>query len=201
VLLFADLFALRWYRQHARWDVLKPLASWIGLGYVFGIVFFIIVGGATRPLEAAIGGIVLLIVAIQLWRLFRGAPQRDATTGTAAAFGTTGGFTTFVANAAGPVINTYLAALGLPKHELLGTSAWLYFSINISKIPFYIALGELTAGGRFFTWDSLAFDAILIPGVLAGVFSGRSLFHRIPQRAFLIAVLALSAAAAIRMTL
>jgi uncharacterized membrane protein YfcA len=201
VLLFADLFALRWYRQHARWDVLKPLAVWVGLGYVFGIAFFIVVGSATRSLEVAIGGIVLLIVAIQLWRLFRGAPQRQATTGAAAAFGTTGGFTTFVANAAGPVINTYLAALGLPKHEHLGTSAWLYFSINLSKIPFYIALGEWTTGGRFFTWDSLAFDAVLIPGVLAGVFSGRSLFHRLPQRAFLLAVLVLSAAAALRMTL
>ena len=199
ILIVADVFAVRWYRQHTRWDLLKPLAGWVGLGYVFGIAFFVVVGSATRSLEVAIGGIVLVIVAIQLWRMFRGAPAREADMATAAAYGTTGGFTTFVANAAGPVINTYLAGLALPKHEHLGTSAWLYFAVNVSKIPFYIALGELTTGGRFFTWDSLLYDLIVVPAIVLGVFSGRSLFHRIPQRAFLLTVLVLSAGGALKL--
>ena len=29
ILLVADVFAVAWYRQHARWDVLRPLAVWI----------------------------------------------------------------------------------------------------------------------------------------------------------------------------
>ncbi len=199
ILICADVFAVRWYRQHTRWDLLRPLGWWIGLGYLAGITFFVAVGSATRSLEVAIGGIVLVIVAIQLWRMWRGAPSRDADLVTAAAYGTTGGFTTFVANAAGPVINTYLAGLSLPKHEHLGTSAWLYFALNTSKIPFYVALGELTSGGRFFTWDSLLFDLVMVPAIVIGVFSGRSLFHRIPQRAFLLLVLVLSAGGAIKL--
>jgi uncharacterized membrane protein YfcA len=196
ILICADVFAVRWYRHHTRWDLLRPLGWWVGLGYLFGIAFFVAIGSATRSLEVAIGGIVLVIVAIQLWRLIRGTPRREADLGTAAIYGTTGGFTTFVANAAGPVINTYLAGLGLPKHEHLGTSAWLYFAINVSKIPLYVALGELTTGGRFFTVDSLLFDLLMVPAIVVGVFSGRSLFHRIPQRAFLVTVLVLSAAGA-----
>lgn len=199
ILICADLFAIGWYREHTRWDLLRPLAIWVALGYVFGIAFFIVVGTATRSLEIAIGGIVLVIVSIQLLRMFRGAPERRATTATAATYGTAGGFTTFVANAAAPVINTYLAGLGLTKHELVGTSAWLYFALNVTKIPFYLALGEWTDGGRFFTWDSLLFDLVMVPAILLGVYSGRSLFRRLPQRAFLTGVLVLSAAGAVKL--
>lgn len=201
ILICADLFAVRWYRQHTRWDLLRPLAPWVGLGYVLGIVFFVVVGNATRSLEVTIGGIVLVIVAIQLWRMFHHAPVRPANTLTAATYGTAGGFTTFVANAAGPVMNTYLVGLRLPKHQLLGTSAWLYLVVNVTKIPFYLVLGEWTDGGRFFTRDSLLFDLMVVPAIVLGVFSGRSLFHRLPQRAFLVGVLVLSAAGAINLLL
>lgn len=199
ILICADLFAVRWYRQHTRWDLLRPLARWVGLGYVAGIGFFVAVGSATRSLEVTIGLIVLAIVAVQLWRLWRGSPHRDATTATAASYGTIGGFTTFVANAAGPVINTYLAGLGLPKHQHVGTSAWLYFTVNVAKIPFYLALGIWTAGGAFFTWDSLRYDLLMVPAIVLGVYSGRAVFRHIPQQAFLVVVLVLSAAGAARL--
>lgn len=201
ILICADLFAVRWYRQHTRWDVLRPLATWVGLGYAFGIVFFVVVGSATRALEVTIGGIVLVIVAIQLWRMYHDSPVRPATTLTAAAYGTTGGFTTFVANAAGPVINTYLVGLRLPKHQHLGTSAWLYLAVNVTKIPFYLALGAWTDGGRFFTPESLLYDLAMVPAVVLGVYSGRWLFHRLPQRTFLLAVLVLSAGGAMKLLL
>jgi len=201
VLIAADLFAVAWYRRHTRWDLLRPLSGWIALGYTAGIAFFIVVGSATRSLEITIGVIVLGIITIQLWRMWRAAPAIEATTGTAALYGTPGGFTTFVANAAGPVINTYLAGLRLPKHQHIGTSAWLYLTLNVSKIPFYLALGWWTTGGKFFTLEGLAFDAVLIPAVIAGVYTGRALFHRIPQRAFGIVVLVLSAAGAAKLLL
>ena len=201
ILIAADLFAVGWYRQHTRWDLLRPLTSWVGLGYAAGIGFFVVVGSATRSLEVGIGGIVLVIVALQGWRMVRSTPARPPTTATAAAYGTAGGFTTFVANAAGPIINTYLVGLDLPKRELVGTSAWFYLVVNLSKIPFYVLLGELTTGGRFFTLDSLAYDLIVAPGILVGVHSGRALFHRIPQRPFLITVLVLSGAGAIKLVL
>jgi uncharacterized membrane protein YfcA len=84
---------------------------------------------------------------------------------------------------------------------MVGTSAWLYFLINVSKIPIYLALGAWSTGGSFFTADSLLFDLIVMPGVVAGVYSGKALFHHIPQRAFLVIVLLLSAAGAVKLLL
>ena len=202
VLLVADLFAIAWYRQHTRWDVLRALAPWLAVGYVLGMAFFVAIGAADGVLETTIGVIVLVIVALQVWRMWRGRPDRAGATsgGTSAApYGTIGGFTTFVANAAGPVINTYLIRSDLPKHEMVGTSAWLYFVVNVSKIPFYLALAAWSAGGPFFTAESLLFDLAVVPAIVAGVFAGRALFHRIPQRTFTIVVLVLSAAGALEL--
>ncbi len=196
VLIVADLFAVAWYRHHTRWDLLRPLALWLAAGFAGGVTFFVLAGSETRPIEVVIGVIVLFVVGLQLVRLLRGAPDRDANAATAAIYGSTGGFTTFVANAAGPIINTYLVGLRLPKDQYLGTSAWFYFGVNVSKIPIYLALGEWTDGGRFFTGESLAFAAVIIPAVFAGVYSGRWVVHRIPERAFLVIILVLSAAGA-----
>ena len=62
-----------------------------------------------------------------------------------------------------------------------------------------LALGEWSSGGPFFTWDSLLFDAAVIPAIVAGVYSGRALFHRIPQGAFIVVVLVLSAGGALKL--
>jgi uncharacterized membrane protein YfcA len=199
ILLVADLFAVGWYRQHARWDVLRPLAPWIAVGYVFGASFFVAVGSATGVIETTVGLIVLGIVGLQVVRMRRRTPPTGTGRSVAPTHGTVGGFTTFVANAAGPVINTYLIRLELPKHELIGTSAWLYLIVNLSKIPLYAALGAWTAGGPFFTADSLLFALAVVPGVLVGAAAGRVVFHHLPQRLFTVIVLALSAAGAARL--
>lgn len=201
VLIFADLFAVGWYRRHARWDLLRPVAVWVALGYAFGMTFFIGIGSAGRPLEIAIGVIVLLMVSVQAVRMWQRNPARPATFATASVYGTVGGFTTFVANAAGPVINTYMIRSGLPKAEMVGTSAWLYFVINLSKAPLYLLLGEWIGGGRFFTSESLGYDALILPGVIIGVYTGKRLFHHIPQQTFLVLVLVLSAGGAIKLLL
>lgn len=201
ILIAADLFAVAWYREHARWDLLRGLITWVALGFAAGAVFFVAAGTDTRTLEVMIAAILLLVVALQIGRVVRRRPPRPATAATAAAFGTTGGFTTFVSNTAGPIMNSYLLGLGLDKHELIGTSAWFYVAINVAKIPLYVALGEWSDGGRFFTWQSLTYDAVLVPAVIAGVYSGRSLFARLPQLLFMWLVHALSAAGALKLAL
>jgi uncharacterized membrane protein YfcA len=201
ILIAADLFAVAWYRHHTRWDLLRPLIAWVATGFAAGTGFFIAIGSSTRSLEVVIGVTILSMVTAQLVRMVRRSEPARATPLAAAGFGTAGGFTTFVSNTAGPVINTYLLRLGLGKHELVGTSAWFYFAVNVAKIPIYLAIGAWTAGGPFFTAQSLTYDAVLIPAVVAGVYSGRALFAHIPQRLFLGAVLILSAVGALKLLL
>ena len=113
--------------------------------------------------------------------------------------GVVGGFTTFVANAAGPVLNTYFVGLGLPKDELMGTSAWFYFGVNAAKIPIYLAIGRWAAGGAFFTTESLRYNLVLAPAVVVGALAGRRLLAVIPQHIFTNVVLALAGLAAIKL--
>lgn len=201
ILLAADIFAVTWYRQHARWDLLRPMIISVSVGFAVGAAFFAIVGSSIRPIEIVIGISILLVVVVQGRRMIGKQQPVEPTPMAAAVYGSTGGFTTFVANAAGPILNTYLVSLGLRKEEMVGTSAWFYFAVNLAKVPVYIGLGELTSGGRFITGTNLAFDAALLPAVLIGLYGGRTLFHKLPERAFLVGVLVLSAAGAIKLLL
>ena len=75
----------------------------------------------------------------------------------------------------------------------------VYFAVNVAKVPVYMALGAWTSGGPFFTKSTLAFDLVLFPVVVVGVFSGRSMLHKLPERAFTIGVLVLSATGAVKL--
>jgi uncharacterized protein len=201
VLVVADVFAVRWYGKKCRQEVLRPMVLPVLLGFLGGAAFFAILGSGGRALRILIGVTVLVLVAIQSVRLIRRAPATTPNRSLIAAVGITGGFVTFVANAAGPVINTYFSGLGMPKDELVGTSGVFYFAVNLAKIPVYLAIGVLTAGGGFFTRESLLFDLALVPAVIAGVFSGRWLLPRISPLAFNVLVLVMAAGAAVKLLL
>ena len=92
----------------------------------------------------------------------------------AAGYGISAGFATTVANAAGPVMNLYLLARRLPKHEFVATGAWFFFVVNLVKLPIYAFHGLIDR-------RSLMFDLALAPSVVAGALLGRALLHRLPQ--------------------
>ncbi|MBI4933984.1 MAG: sulfite exporter TauE/SafE family protein [Actinobacteria bacterium] len=201
VLLFADVFAVSWYRHHTRWDLLRPLAAWVVAGFAIGTTFFVVVGSNVRALEVVIALGIVTVVALQIARIVRDTPPRHATPTETAMYGTAGGFTTFVSNSAGPIMNTYLVGLGLDRTALVGTSAWFYFAVNLAKIPVYLAIGAWSTGGRFFTVESLKYDLLLFPFVVIGVYGGRALLPRLHDRFFLWLVLALSLAGAVKLLL
>ena len=201
LLLFADVFAVRWYRQHTRWDLLRPLAIWVGVGFAAGAAFFVSVGSNTRIVNVVIGLAILLVVVVQVVRIVRGREPQPSTSTDAVVYGAAGGFTTFVSNSAGPIINTYLVGLGLEKAALVGTSAWFYFAVNAAKVPVYLGLDRFGDGARFFTLESLGYDLLLLPFVAIGLFAGRSVLPRLPERLFLWLVIVLSLIGAVKLLL
>jgi len=86
----------------------------------------------------------------------------------------------------------YLLSMRLPKKEFIGTSAWFFFVLNWIKVPFSLSLGLINT-------PSLLFDAVLSGGVVAGAVAGLTLAHRIPEKAFMIAVQVLTLLSAMRM--
>jgi uncharacterized protein len=199
LLLIADVFAVTWFGRYARRDVLRPIMPTLLLGFAAGTTFYVVLGSGGRVLDVVIGVIILLLVIIQSARIIRASSPKPATPRVTRLVGATGGFTTFVSNAAGPIMNTYLTGIGLPKEELIGTSSWFYFGVNFAKIPVYTAIGWFAAGGSFFTMDTLRFDAAVAPGVAVGLLGGRWLLPRIQQRTFNIVVLFLAAIGATKL--
>ena len=191
ILLIADGFAVAWYRQHARWDLLRSLFAPLGVGFALGAVYFVVAGDSDRFLTFGIGITVLVVVILQAIRFARSPvnTNRQVSPRTTAGFGTAGGFATFVANSAGPIFNSFLVSAGVDKTSFIGTSAWFYFGVNLIKVPLYLAIGTFSDGGAFFTGESLAFTAAVAPVVILGAFVGRRLFHRLPHRTFLWIVL------------
>ena len=97
-----------------------------------------------------------------------------------------------MANAAGPVMTLYLLAIEMPKLALVGTSAWFFMLVNVSKVPFSALLGLITP-------QSLLLDAVLILPMIPGALLGPVLLRHINQTRFEAMVLALAALAALRL--
>ena len=108
----------------------------------------------------------------------------------AVAAGVAAGFTTMTANAAGAVMTLYLLAMRVEKLRFIGTSAWFFLIVNVSKVPFSAGLG-------LFRPESLRLVAMLVPVVLVGTWLGVLLIRRLSQVTFERAALAGSAVAAV----
>lgn len=189
ILIVGDLLAVRVYRRHAHWPTLLRLFPAVAVGVVAGTVFMLWADDAA--VRTSIGAILLLMTGVTLWR--RRFAEKDAekeaekeaeadggsgTSRTAArGYGVLGGFTTMVANAGGPVMSLYLLSAGFRKLGFLGTSAWFFLILNVSKVPFSVGLGLIDA-------QSLLLDACLLLFVLPGAYLGRACVDRINQKVF-----------------
>jgi uncharacterized membrane protein YfcA len=112
----------------------------------------------------------------------------------AALTGLLAGFTTMIANAAGPVMILYLLAMRLPKLQFIGTAAWFFLVVNLFKVPFSYGLGMISA-------SSLMVSLWLVPVTIAGALTGRWLIARINQQLFETLALVLTLVAGVRLML
>ena len=194
LLIAADLGAVGIFKQHARWDYIRRTLPAAGVGVILGAVVLARLDNATfKPI---LGTIILALTILQLLRLRRPDLFGDLPHSRALALtlGFLAGMTTMMANAAGPLVAVYFVAVGLPKFEVVGTLAWFFFLINLFKMPFSVGIGVVHR-------SSLAFDAVLVPAVFVGLFGGRWLIHRIPQRAFDAMMLVFAGVASLRLIL
>ena len=171
ILSTGDVFAVLYWRRHADARKLLSLIPWVVLGGAGGALALNLDEQLLRRIVATIVAIMLLLFVLQrrgyLSQLSRGAW----------AYGIAAGFATVVANAAGPIMNMYLLSRRLTKEQFVATGAWFFFVVNIAKVPIYISYG-------LFSVDSLVFDALMAPLVIAGGCAGLWLIHRVPQPVF-----------------
>ncbi len=202
LLIVADVFAVLFYRRHADWRLLRRLVPPVVLGLVVGAAFLAVASDALVGRVIAV--VLLAVIGLGLVQRRRAATRTSPEAPAAApgtnprwqslVYGTLGGFTTMVANAAGPVMSMYFLAVRLPMTVFLGTSAWFYFVVNLSKVPFSVGLGLFTA-------DTLLIDLVLVPFVVLGALLGRVILRHLSQRFFEWAVIVLSILGAVYLLL
>lgn len=199
LLIFGDLVAVLAYRRHMVWSHVVRLFPWTAGGVVLG---WLTLGRIDdRMARVLIGVIVLSMVALHVfrrWQAGRQPPQPDTAPEAehglwfAILVGVLAGFTTMVANAAGPLMAIYLLAMRLPKMEYVGTGAIFFMLLNWFKVPFMVGL-------QLITWESLQFNLMLAPAVLVGALLGRWMLKYINQRLFETLALWLSAIAGVKL--
>jgi uncharacterized membrane protein YfcA len=190
ILSTADVFGVWLYRRHANAHLLWHLVPWVAIG---GVAGFLVMGRcSSHALKTIIAAIVLVMLAVHLIRMRWSEQGAVHDWRVAACYGVVAGFATMVANAAGPVMGLYLLSMGLSKDDYIGTGAWFFMVVNLAKVPFFLALHP-----PIITPASLFADACVIPAVAIGAYSGRRLMALVPQRAFEMAVLALTLAAVV----
>lgn len=198
VLVCADLVAITVYRRHAQWGHLRQLLPPTILGVFIGWMIFDYIPAV--EFQKLIGAVLLLMTGLHFLRewVIRHQSGGDDPVLHSRWFvlttGISGGLATMLANAAGPIAAFYLMAVRLPKYAFIGTIAWMFFVINVIKIPLQASLGNIH-------YDTLTVSLTLGAVAALGACLAPRIVHYIPQKLFSAAIWSLIVFAGITMLL
>ena len=171
LLICGDILAVIYYKRHVKWIYLIKLLPWMVLGVLVGVVL-----GKDLPEDLFKSGMaVIILLSVVIMYYWERKKDRKVPThwSFAALMGMMGGFSTMVGNLAGAFSNIYFLAIKLPKNEFIGTAAWLFFIINLFKVPFHIwSWGTINLA-------SFQISMTLIPIVISGFGLGVFMVKRI----------------------
>ncbi|MDP6636388.1 MAG: sulfite exporter TauE/SafE family protein [Phycisphaerae bacterium] len=198
ILIVADYVAvISWWRKWSVKAVLALLPATvlgIALGWAALAVFQRMridpkTSAANAWLMLGIGVIALGFVALHLLKRVSGRtdafrPRNWHTVMT----GSTAGFTSTLAHAAGPVITMYLLPQKRSKSSYVATTALFFWTANQIKLVPYLYLNMINT-------ETIGAGLVLLPAIVAGAMLGRFLHHRVGATQFTVIVYALLALA------
>ncbi len=188
LMILADIMAVYHYHRHAQWNYLIKLLPAMIVGVLFGVWFGQNISEALfRQLMAGFILLTILIMFVLDHAKKRNIPNNVFFSG---GMGLLSGFTSMIGNLAGSFANIYFLAMRLPKNEFIGTAAWLFFIINVFKLPFHIFSWKTV------TAESLKINLFLIPFVFLGFYAGIKVVEQINNeiyRKFILFVTAMGA--------
>ena len=187
LLVVADVFAVRYYWRFADGKRIRQLLPTVVIGLGLGTLFMLTIDHSQFKIFLAV--LILTLVSFEQLRRRLNWNTFPKSRWFAWLMGTLSGFTTLVGNAAGPVMTVYCAAQNFNKNDFMGTFAVFFFIINLMKLPL---MGGAVPGLQLITAETLWFNVLILPGLLAGVVLGRKLFGIIPERYFVPCILTLN---------
>lgn len=190
ILIMADVFAVSYYHRHANWKHLLRALPWA----LAGVLIALWVGEKVNDMQfkRLIAITIFVSVGIMLWR-DRVAKKEFVPDSPwfAAMMGLAGGFATMIGNVAGPIFAVYLLALHLPKKVFIGTTAWFFFIVNLSKFPLHVFVWKTIH------WPTLLIDVLVLPAIAVGAFLGVTVVKKIPESAYRWSVILITVASAL----
>lgn len=192
MLIAGDVIALYYYNRHAEWKNIKKLLPWTLVG-------LIIAGGVgnyinDKQFKNVISISVLLCLMILIYTEYKGESFKvPRNTYLYALTGILCGFTSMIGNAAGPIFSVYLLAKGFKKNNFMGTTAWFFFIINLSKVPLQILF-----------WNNISIrtvilTAYMIPFIIIGALFGAMIIRKLNEKLFHRIILIVTGLAAIKL--
>ncbi|HOV32267.1 MAG TPA: sulfite exporter TauE/SafE family protein [Candidatus Hydrogenedens sp.] len=184
ILILCDLNAIYVHRKNKLWKPIIEIYLPAIVGIIIGSAMWWYMGEAgikqyEKPLKQFVG-VIAIIFALYIWGKefsMKWVENRNFGTWTGIIAGILAGITSTLAHAAGPIVSLYMFSKNLGKSLFVGTVAWTFTLINITKLPFYIGVGLVD-------WSVLKFDIFLLPFIPIGSFLGVWLSNKISERTF-----------------
>lgn len=177
ILMMADIFGVIYYRRHANWKYLVKVIPWAIIGLLLALWVGEIVND--NQFKNMISILVFISIGLMLWQDKKKNKNLFPDNIWFAAFmGILGGFATMIGNVAGPVFAIYLLAMHLPKNSFIGTGAWFFMIINLTKFPL-----------QLFVWDNITIETLTInlitlPAIALGAIVGFKFVKIIPEHTY-----------------
>ena len=201
LLILCDMNAIYHHRRNKVWAPIMAIYLPSIIGIVLGAAVWWMIGqegvqGFERLIKQFVGVIAILFavyIAVKesamAWAL-----QHKPGKGVGVAAGVAAGFCSTIAHAAGPIVGLYLFAQNLGKSLFVGTVAWTFTLINLTKLPFYIQVGLIQR-------DTLLFGLCLVWLIPVGSYVGHWMHHRVEESAFNRVILVLTILAGLQLLL
>jgi len=179
LLIAGDLFAIGIYKRHVEWKMLRSLIWPIIFGIFVGVYF--LSRATNESLKQTIGIIVLLLVI--LYPISQRLQSSNVSLNLRypktlrLSLGVMTGFMSMVANSGGPPMSIYLLLRKNTVLKFMGNNAWLFFMVNLFKVPFVFALGLLN-------FQSVSYIIPALPLVPLGALLGRKVIGKLNQELF-----------------
>jgi len=192
MLITGDVFAVAYYHRHADWPGIRRLLPWVLAGLLLGLLVGNLIDDRQFTLLIAVSLLICLAILVTM-ELRAGQLRVPDGLWFYALIGIIAGLTTMIGNVAGPIFAVYLLARRFEKQNFLGTSAWFFMIINLTKLPLQILF-----------WGNISMQtawlsALMIPAVLAGAALGVVVINRIPEKSFRWLVIGMTGLAIVRL--
>ncbi|MCK5861302.1 MAG: sulfite exporter TauE/SafE family protein [Candidatus Hydrogenedentes bacterium] len=184
LLILLDMNAIYHHRHNKNWLVIRRIYIPSLIGILLGAFVWWRIG--TAGVETYGGyikrfvGVMAILLALYIFAKEASLEWvRDKKAGAKIgwAAGIFAGFSSTIAHAAGPIVSLFVFSQGMGKTLFVGTVAWTFTLINLTKLPFYVAVDLID-------FSVLRFDMLLIPLVPIGSWLGKWMHYRVSESLF-----------------